>query len=137
MPIILLAPLIQIEVPDVVNWWCTVHRKVNWRIESRENERCGFFRVGLIDATSYFPFRLHKPPGETIERRRPLSANRRDFSPRANSLCILSRRMNTRPFLSVAQRRPALSIIEPHPRCTRTRAHLAWCVARARLNNDL
>lgn len=108
----------RVHLIRTLNSYLSVCRKlVVYRVH-RKRSTGGHRRIfprRLIDATPYFPFRLHKPPGETIET--AIERDRRDFSPsRANSLCILSRRMNTRPFLSVAQR-TALSIIEPHPRC--------------------
>lgn len=105
-----------------VNPYLSVCRKLVVYIErSTGEQRRGrrarwIFPCRLINATPYFPFRLHKPPGETIET--AIERDRRDFSLRANSLCILSRRMNTRDLSSPLHNDSvALSIIEPHPRC--------------------
>lgn len=67
---------------------------------------------------TYFPLRLHKPPGETIEM--AIERSPRFFSPRELAMHLVA----TNEYATFPPRctTTALRIIEPHPRCARAHA---------------
>lgn len=126
---------IQIQMPRVVNWKCASKGQLAVALKEERGTRYG--RNGATDFSelvdrrdTYFPLRAHKPPGERDHWDGHWAAVTRFFSSRArasSAMHLSSRRMNTRPFLPVAQRRPTLDNRAASSMLVHARAQMRRC----------